>query len=102
MGSHLIHAFLFELQGRETFSCQFDRLDLTGDMFFKRNLDIMSSCIDDIVQDQNKFSFYQRQVARQKQARANQAQKREARIAAGETVNDDDLSKKPLPYLQRM
>eukprot|EP00470_Lotharella_oceanica_P006338 CAMPEP_0170178378 /NCGR_PEP_ID=MMETSP0040_2-20121228/11839_1 /TAXON_ID=641309 /ORGANISM="Lotharella oceanica, Strain CCMP622" /LENGTH=314 /DNA_ID=CAMNT_0010421411 /DNA_START=17 /DNA_END=961 /DNA_ORIENTATION=+ len=89
--SHLIHAFLYELQCKDKFSCTFDRLELTGDMLFKRNLDIMSNSIDDLLQDQNKFSFYQRQ-----RVRAQAARNRD------KTDGHDEGSKKNLPYLGRM
>eukprot|EP00472_Partenskyella_glossopodia_P001949 CAMPEP_0197518974 /NCGR_PEP_ID=MMETSP1318-20131121/4234_1 /TAXON_ID=552666 /ORGANISM="Partenskyella glossopodia, Strain RCC365" /LENGTH=312 /DNA_ID=CAMNT_0043069697 /DNA_START=6 /DNA_END=944 /DNA_ORIENTATION=- len=103
--SHLIHGFLYELQeqDKDEFSCEFDRLDLTGDMLFKRNLDIMSTCIDNLMQDQNKFSYNLRQVARLKQQQQALKIKREAKLAAGETAEDETiLLKKPMPHLPRL
>mmetsp|Transcript_21826 Transcript_21826/g.32511 ORF Transcript_21826/g.32511 Transcript_21826/m.32511 type:complete len:316 (+) Transcript_21826:41-988(+) len=99
--SHLIHAFLYELQEKDTFSCEFDRLDLTSDMLFKRNLDIMTSCIDELLLDQGKFSYSQKQVQRVKAQQAAQRQKLEAKAAAGEIVEDEVL-KKPIPYAPRL
>merc|ERR1712146_26061 len=89
--SHLIHAFLYELQSTDKFSCTFDRLNLTDDMLFKRNLEIMSKCVDELVQDQSKFSYSQRQ-----RIKAQQAKQKDFKTP-------DDTVRKNLPnYLGRM
>mmetsp|Transcript_24382 Transcript_24382/g.33864 ORF Transcript_24382/g.33864 Transcript_24382/m.33864 type:complete len:359 (-) Transcript_24382:151-1227(-) len=62
--SHLIHAFLYEMQEQDGFSCEFDRLDLGGDAPFEANLKIMSNSIDELIQDQGKFKSSQKGVKR--------------------------------------
>mmetsp|Transcript_27608 Transcript_27608/g.38366 ORF Transcript_27608/g.38366 Transcript_27608/m.38366 type:complete len:190 (+) Transcript_27608:1-570(+) len=111
--SHLIHAFLYELQDseqlQETFSCEFDRLDLGSDTLFETNLNFIGDCIDNLLTDHSKFSYSQRSVSRIKAQMAAQKSKLEARIASGEKVSQEeinklknDLAKKNLPYTPRL
>lgn len=98
--SHLVHAFLYELQEKKMFGCEFDRLDLSGDGILKRNLDIMSSSIDDLTQDHSKFQFHQKQVHRVLQQKQARKQKMEAQKTDGTGEKKEGTSKK-LPYLHR-
>eukprot|EP00954_Amorphochlora_amoebiformis_P025730 1374872-Amorphochlora_amoeboformis.AAC.1 len=63
----------------------------------------MSTSIDELLQDQNKFSYNQRQVQRLKQQQQQQRQKMEAKLANGETADDETTSvRRNIPYLPRM
>ncbi len=66
-----------------------------------KHLAILSQCIDEFAAEQGKFQYYQRQVARQKQAQQSYIQKRatdnEIRSMTGkEPLPEEDLSKNPL------
>jgi len=74
-------------------------------------LDLLSSTIDEYSSEQNKFQYYQRQVAKQKlqqqQHLTKTREENESRIARGEQPNrDEDLSKnslwKPIPKPSRL
>jgi len=109
--SHLVQAFLYELREHKSMRCDFDRLSLSSTPFVEKNLDLLSSTIDEYSSEQNKFQYYQRQVAKQKlqqqQHLTKTREENESRIARGEQPNrDEDLSKnslwKPIPKPSRL
>lgn len=67
--SHLVHGFLYELREDKNMSCDAERLSMFSHPFLEKNLEIMSSCIDDYTAEQSKFQYFQRQAARDKAQR---------------------------------
>jgi translation initiation factor 3 subunit H len=99
--SHLVHGFLYELREHKHLNCDYDRLDLTVSPFLEKSLDLTSNLIDSYAQEQGKYQYYLRQLARQKQNQERHLAQIEAdnraRIAAGKApLPKQDLSKHPL------
>jgi len=81
--------------------CDFDRLTFTANPFLEKNLEILSSSIDEYSSEQAKYQYFQRQVARQKLSQQSHLQRakeeNEARALQGkEPLPDEDLSKNSL------
>jgi len=108
--SHLVHGFLYELREEKSMSVDFDRLELSSSSLLERNFESLGLGIEDYIAEQQKFQFWQRQVARQKQSQQQFQQKREeenvSKKNAGLPEIQDDLSKntlfKPLPAPSRL
>jgi len=109
--SHLVHGYLYELREQKQMSCDFDRLNLTASGLLEKNLENLSRLIDDYGQEQSKFQYYQRMVARQKGQQAAYLQRikqqNEEREAQGkDPLPSEDLSKnslfKPIPKPSRL
>jgi len=98
--SHLVHGFLYELREEKSMSVHFDRLELSSSSLLERNLETLGLGIEDYIAEQQKFQFWQRQVARQKQQQGQYTQKRdeenESRRNAGSSAVQEDFSKNPL------
>jgi translation initiation factor 3 subunit H len=99
--AHLVHGFLYELREDKSMSCDYDRLNLFGNPYLQKNLEIMANCIDDFAQEQSKFQFHQRQAQRVKQQQQQYVlQKKEERQRAESLGQDvppqEDLSKNAL------
>jgi len=108
--SHLVHGFLYELREEKSMSVDFDRLDLASSTLLERNLETLGLGIEDYIAEQQKFQFWQRQVARQKQQQQQFQQKRdeenESKRQAGLPEIQEDLTKnaifKPIPAPSRL
>jgi len=108
--SHLVHGFLYELREEKSMSVDFDRLELSASSLLERSLETLGLGIEDYIAEQQKFQFWQRQVARQKQQQTQYQQKREeeneSKRNAGLPEIQEDLSKnalyKPIPAPSRL
>jgi len=99
--SHLVHGLLYQLREHKAIKCDLDRLTLNANPFVDKNLEALSSTIDEHTQEQFKLHQYQRTVTRQKQQQQAYLQKikdeQESRVAAGlPPLPEEDLSKNPL------
>jgi translation initiation factor 3 subunit H len=98
--SHLVHAFLYELRESKVMSTDHTRLGIRVNDFAEQKLKELSASIDLYTQEQGKYHFYERQVARQKQAQQQWLQKRatenEIRQKSGKPALPDDRNKNPL------
>jgi translation initiation factor 3 subunit H len=78
----------------------FDRLVLSTNPYLEKNLEFLSECIDDLQQEQQKISFFNRNAARQQQQQAQWLQKRRAenfqRRAAGEEPLPEEDPNNPI------
>lgn len=79
------------------------RLDLSVGPLLEKNLEFLNDCMDDIVAEQQKVSFYHRNVARQQQQQQQWLQKRrqenaQRRLAGEEPLPEEDPALfKPIP-----
>jgi translation initiation factor 3 subunit H len=91
--SHLVQGFLFDVGADAALQCDSERLNLHANPLLVKNLAMLSFLIDDNNAQQEKYQYYQRQVARQKSSQANLLQRRadenKAREATGLTKLDD-------------
>lgn len=98
--SHLVHAFLYELRENKIMNSDSTRLAVHVNEFAEQKLKELGACIDLYAQEQGKYHFYERQVARQKQAQQQWLQKRaaenEIRQKSGKQALPDDRNKNPL------
>jgi len=99
--SHLVHGFLYELRNSTTWNCDSDRLFVSHSSNLEKQFSSLSSGIDDYIQEQGKYQFYQRQLTRQKQAQAAYLSKRqsenEIRTMTGkDPLPEEDLNKLPI------
>ncbi|MEW5319343.1 MAG: hypothetical protein WDW38_010502 [Sanguina aurantia] len=103
--SALIQALVADLapQAAVATAANFDRLSLSVGPFMEANLESLIACVDDLVNEQQKVTSYQKAVARQAQHLATWLQKRkqdnQARRAAGEELlpEEDNSLFKPVP-----
>ncbi|GAB2278233.1 Eukaryotic translation initiation factor 3 subunit H [Dionaea muscipula] len=109
--SPLISAFMKELEADSGVTqCDLDRLQLSTKPYMERNLEFLMECMDDLSQEQQKFQYHYRNVARQQTQQQAWLQKRRvenmARKAAGEEPlpEEDPLNPifKPLPEPSRL
>mmetsp|Transcript_11049 Transcript_11049/g.18075 ORF Transcript_11049/g.18075 Transcript_11049/m.18075 type:complete len:329 (-) Transcript_11049:472-1458(-) len=112
--AHLVKALFLDLESSPDASLQsadFDRLELTYTPFVERSLEFVNECMDDLVAEQGKFQYYQRQLARQAQQQRDFLAKRKdtneaLRRAGQEPLADDDLANnllfKPIPEPSRL
>jgi len=80
----------------------FDKLNLSVAPAVEKNLEFINECLDEAVSEQQKVSFYHRNVARQQQQQAQWLQKRrqenaQRRAAGEEPLPEEDPQFKPLP-----
>ena len=99
--SHLIHGFLYELREQKlNIPCQSERLTLNHTAILDKYMNALSDGIDEFSSEQSKYQYYQRSLARQKQAQQTYLQRRaaenEVRQMQGKPELNDDLSKNPL------
>ncbi|CEP01008.1 Eukaryotic translation initiation factor 3 subunit H [Plasmodiophora brassicae] len=64
--SNLVHAFLYELRESGTVSCEFDRLSMSQHAILARDLKALGESVHGYAQEQSRYQFYQRNLARQK------------------------------------
>jgi len=80
-----------------------DKLNLSVLPTLERNLEFVTDCLDDAVMEQQKVSYYHRNVARQQQQQAQWLQKRrqenaQRRANGEEALPEEDLQQfKPIP-----
>lgn len=110
--SHLVHGFLYELREEKMhaasvsdvdrhWSSNLERVNLNYSAFLEKNLTLLGNTIEQYSQEQGKFQFFLRALARQKQQQADHLKKRQvendARVSAGkDPLPDEDLSRNPL------
>jgi translation initiation factor 3 subunit H len=110
--SHLVHGFLYELREEKQsarslvdvdrhWSANLERVNVNYSAFLEKNLTMLGNTIEQYSQEQGKFQFFLRALARQKQQQADHLKKRqvdnESRAAAGkEPLPEEDLSRNPL------
>ncbi|XP_013405028.1 eukaryotic translation initiation factor 3 subunit H [Lingula anatina] len=101
--SHLVNALLCEIQEIAPEAEHYQSLDLATASVLEKNVRQLMENVDELVQDTNKYINYQRQSAKQQQAKQQYLQKRrmenEARAAKGQPpLPEEDINKvfKPL------
>ncbi|KAI0209594.1 Eukaryotic translation initiation factor 3 subunit H [Lamellibrachia satsuma] len=107
--SHLINATLCELDDVAPNQNKYNYLDLATSSVLEKNLHMMIDSIDYLNQDSNKFFNYQRQHAKQQQAKQQHILKRQQENAARGTrgeaaLPEEDINKlfKPLQAPPRL
>eukprot|EP00850_Spirogloea_muscicola_P017809 SM000156S02165 [mRNA] locus=s156:306300:308834:- [translate_table: standard] len=109
--SALISTMMAELEPEAPAGqCDYDRMSLSMSPFLEKNLEFLIECMEDLSMEQQKFQFYNRNVARQQAQQSAWLQKRRAenaaRKAAGEEVlPEEDPSNpiwKPIPEPSRL
>jgi len=64
--SHLINAFLYDMQDQaEMTSAHFERLNLSTNPYLEKTLEFLTECLDDLAGEQNKYQYYQKNLAKQ-------------------------------------
>jgi len=86
--SHLVHGFLYELRESKQLSSHYDRLRTSPYAFLQKNLDMLSTSIEDYAAEQGKYQYLQRQLARAQAAKL--AAENEKRIKQGQEPRVDD------------
>ena len=112
--SHLVHGFLYELREEKQnartlvdvdrhWASNLGRVELPVASFLDKSLNMLGTTIENYSQEQGKFQFFLRALARQKAQQAEYRQKRaaesEARVAAGKEplyVTEEELARHPL------
>jgi len=89
--SLLTKALLWELDEIAELDPDFERLDLSTNPFLEKNLEFLIECLDDLSQEQNKFTYYQRTVQRQQQQQAQWLQKRKTENAIRKNKGEEPL-----------
>lgn len=85
-----------------------DKLNLSVLPTLERNLEFVTDCLDDSVMEQQKVSYYHRNVARQQQQQAQWLQKRrqenaQRRANGEEALPEEDLQQfKPIPEINQL
>lgn len=100
--SHLINAFLYESEADPKIPLDFERLDLSTNPFLEKTFELMSEYLDDLSQEQNKYAYYQRTLARQQ---AQQQAYFNRRKQQGLDDDDDTTANplfKPIPSPSRL
>jgi translation initiation factor 3 subunit H len=80
----IINAMLFDLKGSRQINCDFERLDLSTNPYLEKNLEYLSSWVDDLANEQYKF---QQELKRDKWRKKQREQ--------GGVVEDDDQAAPP-------
>eukprot|EP00899_Mesostigma_viride_P029548 jgi/Mesvir1/9779/Mv12413-RA.1 len=90
--------------------CDLDRLSLSTNPFLEKNIEFVLECMDDLSLEQQKFAYYQRNLARQAQQQQQFLQKRRAenaqkRAHGEEVLPEEDPNNpifKPIPEPSRL
>jgi translation initiation factor 3 subunit H len=96
--SHLTNALLCELDEVAPSDNKYNFLDLSTSSYLEKNTRLLMDCVDDLTQETNKFFNYQRQLAKQQQAKQQFLQKKQqenkVRQERGELpLPEEDLNK---------
>jgi len=101
--SHLVNTMLCEVEEMTPSNDKYSFLDLATGSVLEKNVRLLMGCVDELSQDTNKFFNFQRQNAKQQQAKQQYLTKRQqentARQARGEQpLPEEDITKvfKPL------
>jgi len=101
--SHLVNALCCELEEVSPSDNKYQFLDLATGSVLEKNLRLLMECVDEMSQDANRYFSFQRQLAKQNQAKTQYQQKRthenQMRKQRGESpLPEEDLNKifKPL------
>jgi translation initiation factor 3 subunit H len=99
--SQLINALLYDMEGSDNLTAQFERLNLGFGPFLEKNLEFLAESLDDLASEQSKFQYYQKSVQRQQGQIAAHKQKK---AAEGTTVEDDEIAQlfKPIQQPSRL
>jgi len=89
--SHLCNVLCCELEEKAPSDNKYHFLDLATDSVLEKNLQLLMECVDELSQDANKYFNYQRQFAKQKQAKQQHMQKRQQENALREQRGDPPL-----------
>ncbi|GAB2237398.1 hypothetical protein Droror1_Dr00015300 [Drosera rotundifolia] len=90
--SPLISAFLTELEADTPLAQgDLDRLQLSTKPYMERNLEFLMECMDDVSQEQQKFQYHYRNVARQQTQQQAWLQKRRAENTARKAAGEEPL-----------
>jgi len=87
----LTKALLWELDEYAEMDPDFERLELSTNPFLEKNLEFLIECLDDLSQEQNKFTYHQRTVQRQLQQQAQWLQKRKSENAIRKSKGEEPL-----------
>lgn len=63
--SHIVNAFLGDMQETEATSAHFERLNLSTNPYLEKTLEFLTECLDDLAGEQNKYQYYQKNLAKQ-------------------------------------
>lgn len=96
--SNLVNALMCEIDELAPGENKYSFLDLATNSFLEKNLRLLMDCVDDMNQETNKLFSYQRNLAKQHQAKQQHQQKRQqenkARADRGEgPLPEEDLNK---------
>jgi len=94
--AHLVHGFLYELRESKKFNVDDERLSLQHGPYIERAITAsLFENVDEFVNEQNKFQYYQRSLARQKQVQQTFISQlnadNEIKIMQGKPLSDSDL-----------
>eukprot|EP00160_Parvularia_atlantis_P016200 Unigene5015_Nuclearia_a/m.15379 Unigene5015_Nuclearia_a/g.15379 ORF Unigene5015_Nuclearia_a/g.15379 Unigene5015_Nuclearia_a/m.15379 type:complete len:338 (-) Unigene5015_Nuclearia_a:32-1045(-) len=97
--SLMVNALMTQLEDT-LLPASFDHLELTNEPYIEKNLEFMIECVEEISQEQTKYQYYQRNVARLQQQLQLALQKRkyenQQRVAAGDApLPDTDIVNNP-------
>jgi len=87
----LTKALLWELDEIAEMDPDFERLELSTNPFLEKNLEFLIECLDDLSQEQNKFTYHQRTIQRQLQQQAQWLQKRKTENAIRKNKGEEPL-----------
>jgi len=108
--SLLTKALLWELDEVAEMDPEFERLDISTNPFLEKNLEFLIECLDDLSQEQNKFTYHQRTVQRQQLQQLQWKQKRKNENAMRKSNGQEQLPEedptnsifKPIPEPPRL
>jgi len=95
--SGLINALVYDLRDALPESTPFDQLDLSTNPYLERHLERLCRWVDDLAEEQAKFQYYTRAVARAKQEQARWAAKRRAGDEEDDAEEPPEVQKPPSP-----
>lgn len=107
--SHLVNSLCCELEDLAPDANKYNFLDLATGSVLEKNLRLLMECVDEMSQDANRYVNFQRQLAKQTQAKQQYIEKRKHENAMRKQRNeaplpDEDINKifKPLQAPPRL
>ncbi|CAM6108845.1 unnamed protein product [Calypogeia fissa] len=109
--SSLVSSVMTELESdAPSTQSDFDRLLLSTNPFYEKNLEFLIECMDDLGMEQQKFQYYYRNLSRQQGQQQAWLQKRRAenmarRVSGEEPLPEEDANNpifKPIPEPSRL